>query len=241
METETTLKAPVLYGEELSKKVKEFAMEGALKSIKEYYTGYNSPFMKSINEELSKMKIGTGIELPDIIALINDSLTKEIDIIANTAVSKSFIPLVQRFLTREEKEMKFSDILKSFIYELDIKEMDDCSVEIKEETKYDWLNITLYHNDDSYEICFHSDWESKKQGIKKYQILSLPYDSKNNYKKTMKLNVGDNVSLELPFTEKVLQDKFISFVARLVIANTKITMDCSDFDEDMFPKEECHC
>ena len=62
MENETILKTPVLDGEELSKKVNEFAMKGALKSIEEYYTGYNSPFMKAINEELSKMKIGTGIE-----------------------------------------------------------------------------------------------------------------------------------------------------------------------------------
>ena len=49
------------------------------------------------------------------------------------------------------------------------------------------------------------------------------------------------VTLEMPFTAKVLEDSFVSYIAKLIIAKTQITFDVSDFNEDMFPEDECHC
>ena len=77
---------PVLNMDVLKEAANKWAMNGALKSIEEYYSGYNSPFRKTIEEELKKTEVGHGIQLPDIIALINDSLSKEIDLLANTAI-----------------------------------------------------------------------------------------------------------------------------------------------------------
>jgi hypothetical protein len=233
METNQIL--PVLDMEVLKQKANEAAMAGAIKSIDDYYNSYNSPFRNLIDAELEKTEIGSGIQLPDIIAIINNSLSKEIDLIANTAISKTFLPLVQKFLTREEKEIKFSDFLKEFIRCMDDGTQDDYRVEVEKHRTYDWLEVNISFGDRGYDLTFHEEWVSKKEGNLKYQILSLPRDD-SKYKPTMTLKI-DNASLEMPFTRDILKDDFMSYVARLVIANTFITMDCSDFDSDMFPNE----
>ena len=50
-----------------------------------------------------------------MIAEINVQLSNEIDKIANTAIAKTYLPLVTRFLTRANPKMKLSDILKEII------------------------------------------------------------------------------------------------------------------------------
>lgn len=232
---------PVLDTAVLQEKATEFAMKGAVESIKEFYSGYNSPFREQINEHLKQTEISCTIQLPDIIALINESLTKEIELIANTAISKTFIPLVQKFLVREEKEIAFSKILKKFIKATEAKNYDDCEITIKE-SYHGWLDVELSTEEKIYSICLHQEYFSKKAGVQKFQVLSLPrnYNSKETYNQTMKLSL-DGATLEMPFTKDVLKDDFTSYIARLVIGNCLITMDCKDFDEDMFDNDECHC
>jgi hypothetical protein len=50
----------------------------------------------------------------------------------------------------------------------------------------------------------------------------------------------DDAKIELPFTRNVLQDNFVSYLASIVLCNSKITMDCDGFEDNMFP-ERCHC
>jgi len=232
---------PVLDLNVLQEKANEYAMKGAQKALEDFYSGYNSPYVKSIEEELKNKKLSGGIELPDIIALINDKLTKEIDLIANTAVSKTFVPLVQKFLLRQEKEMTFYDILEKLVeltIDDDKKNIEDYSVDIERPSGYSWLDVTFNIGDKTYQVTFHEDWQTKNEPVKKYQILSLPRNYDTKYQ-MMKLKVED-ATLELPFTPSVLEDDVMSFIAGLVIANTKITMNCQEFQEEMFP-ERCHC
>ena len=235
---------PVISTAILQEKATEFAMKGAIETIKEFYSGYNSPFRKQIEAQLQEFRIGTVIELPDIIGLINESLTSEIDLIANTAVAKSFVPLVQGFLTRESKEINFSDFLKNFISytdDYDSNTEEDYSVLISP-SQHGWLNIEISSKDRKYKLTFHGDYSTKGSEIKKYQLLSLPftYDEPSHRRQQMKISI-DGVTLEMPFTPDVLKDNFVSYVGRLIIANSKITMDCDDFNSEMFPEEECHC
>lgn len=59
--------------------------------------------------------------------------------------------------------------------------------------------------------------------------------------KKMNINV-DGVSLELPFTPNILEDDFRSYIASLIIANTKISFNADGFDDDMFPiRDNCVC
>ena len=74
-------------------------------------------------------------------------------------------------------------------------------------------------------------------------IMSLPSDFKRKgIQETMKLSLNDGVTLEMPFTSDVLHDGFMSYLARLVMAESKITIDVKEFNEDLFPeRENCHC
>lgn len=243
---------PVLDTTVLQEKANEYAMKGALEAIKEYYSGYSSPYKKALEEKLINKGVDNVIDVPDIIGILNESITKEIDMIANNAISKSFIPLVKKFLTRADAEMKLSDILKEFIkysgYEYnDDLHADDFSLEIK---KDDGSFLYLIINSAKEKIELHFYLKSKKDETPKvYEIYTLPYllDLTTNrhissYPTQKMLVKLDNVSLELPFMPNVLSNEFMSYIARLIIANTKITFDVDDFDEDLFPeRNECHC
>lgn len=225
----------------IQEKANEYAMKGAIESIKEYYSGYNSPFRKKIDEELKNQSTGPFIKLPDIIAVLNESLSKEVDEIANAAIAKTFVPMIKRFLTRENAEMSFSEFLREFIELTDSKSIDDVSVDVTREAKYSWITIEIRSSENDYRLTLHQDHESKKEGKEKYHVLSLPenYSVKMNKQPVMKMSIGD-ATLEIPFTRDILRDNFTAFIARLVLSDTKITMDRDDFSEDMFP-EQCHC
>ncbi len=242
------LEIPELDLKKLKVHAEEAAMKGAVKTIEEFYNGYDSPFRKSVKEFLEKQEMSWNFNLPEILTVINEKIGKEIDLIANTAVAKSFVPLVARFLTREDKEIKFSDILKEFIeamkdYSIDTPDMGDFSCSIKKNPSHGWLEIEIgstYKKEKEYSFTLHTYDREKTSDVQKYQLLSLPYDYSDTTKKTMKLSL-DGVTLELPFIKDVLSDKFMSFMARIIIANSHITMDVNDFDEEMFPRDECHC
>lgn len=228
--------APELDPKVLQEKVNEYAMKGAIEAIKEYYSGYNSPFRKALDEQLKQREV-QGIELPDILSVLNDSIATEINSIAHASIAQTMIPQVKKFLTRANAEIKMSDFLKQIIELSDPESPDDLSVDVQTDDKYNWLDVTLSVKEKTYRITFHEDWEAKKQNIKRYQLLSMPSEgAKHNM---MKLEV-DGVKIEIPFSQNVLHDDVIGYLAGLVIARTKITMDTREFSDDMFP-EKCHC
>ena len=220
----------------LQEKANEYAMKGAIECIKEYYSGYNSPFRKKIEEELKKQNFSWNMQLPDILALINDSLVKEMDVVANTAVLHSYVPMVKSFLTRVDPEIKFSDILKEFIDAVDAEYIDDCDVDVKEDMNHGWLNVTIEHEKRTYELTLHQKSSGKKDG--RYQILSLPYNSwKDKNKMIFSMESG---KVEMPFEKDVIKDYFLSYIAKVIMCQSVITMDTREFDDSMF-EDRCHC
>ncbi|MBO9658917.1 MAG: hypothetical protein J7527_08825 [Chitinophagaceae bacterium] len=230
---------PQLKTETVQEKINEAAMKGAMEVIKDFYTSYDSPYKKAIRESLENKDIGVHIQLPDILGRINDLLSAEIDVIANTAVAKTFVPIVTDFLTRADAEMRFSDLIKGFVEETEQKYEEDCSIELKEDPRWGWITVTVSGEEHEYQFTMHLESSSEKSETKKNRILGLPYEHRSNHPK-MKLTIGENATLELPFTTEILKDKFTRFVARLVIARTLITIDQTYFDADMFP-DRCHC
>ena len=96
----------------------------------------------------------------------------------------------------------------------------------------------------SYELRFYVSTENV------ITLMSLPYKKNESGKyyghsstasETMKISLEEGGTLELPFTRGILYDEFTKYCARLVIGNTDIIMDTTEFDEDMFPNRECHC
>ncbi len=252
METKVIL--PVLDSEKLQQKANEYAQKGAEDAIKEFYTGYNSPYKKALEEKLINKGLDSSIEVPDIIGILNESISKEIDMIANNAVSKTFVPLVKKFLTRAEAELKLSDILKEFIectdFDWEDDNMEDYSIETeKDDGSFVYLKIS--NSKKTYEVHFHLK-SKKEESPKVYEIYTLPYieetssgsryTSRSFTERKMKISIDGGATLELPFIPGILEDNFMSYIAKLVIANTKITFDVNSFNEDMFPENErCHC
>ncbi len=252
---ETNVILPVLNTEDLQKKANEYAQKGAEDAIKEFYTGYNSPYKKAIEDSLKGKAIGSSIDIPDIIGILNTSISQEIDLIANNAISKTFIPLVQRFLTREDTEIKLSDMMEEFIRSCDFdhneNDMDDYIIEIKKDDG-SFLYLEMSDGKKTYEIHFMLK-SNRGETPKVYEMYTLPYfraessTSKFSYRthsteKVMKISLDGGATLELPFTTGVLEDEFTSYVARLIICKSKITFDKTEFDSDMFPeRERCHC
>ncbi len=234
-----SLKLPELDLKVLEEKAKEAAMKGAIKEIEDYYGGYNSPFRKQIKDDLEKKTTSIHFDLPDIISLINQALSIEIDRIANNSIAETFIPLATNALTRIDGDVKFSDILKEFIRCCHSDFKDGYSPEVSvDESEHGWLNIELTFADyrdkeNKYEITLHQEYKDKG----KYCILSLPRsETPYNYTKTMKLSNGDS-TIEIPFTRDSLKDEFTSYIARILISKCSIVMDCDDFREDMFESE----
>lgn len=236
----TNVIVPVLDMKVLQEKANEYAMKGAIKSIEEYYSGWDSPFRKKIDEELKKQTIGWSLDLPDILALLNESLKNEMSIIANNSIAQTYIPMVQKLLTRVDKEVNFSQILKEFVDCVEPEHMDDCDVTINENTGYGWLDVSIEHEKRSYQLTLHKYKDVKKGEQQKYHILRLPYNSFNDSRKdkmTFEMHGG---KLDMPFERDVLSDNFLSYIASLIICDSHITMDTKYFDDGMFP-ERCHC
>jgi hypothetical protein len=238
---------PVLDNKVLQEKANEFAMKGAIDTIKEYYTGYNSPFKEAFDSHLKGKDIHFGFEIPDIISRMNEALMQQADLIANHAIAQTLIPQFKELLTRAEATMNFSDILKTFIDVNYGVKYDDCSVEItnprdyhEKPDIYDWLNVQIASDERTYRFTLHKHDKKESGKNAKYTLLSLPSFDKNSTQ-TMTLYLDDiKGSVEMPFVPNVLSDRFVSFMARLVMSSTIITLDTQEFDENMFP-ERCHC
>jgi hypothetical protein len=243
MSKENTQILPVLDINLLQQKANEAALKGAMETIEDYYCKWSSPYRKGIEEELQKNKINFSFDLPDIVALINDSLSSEIDKIANKAIAETFIPLVRRALIREDKDIKFSKILNEFIESNYIDDNNDYRCEVNVDDAHNWLNIELKADDKKYSFTLHQTYESKQNEDKnpKYHLLSLPrnYESRYYNEEQMELSI-EGATLKMPFRRDALQDNFTAFMARLIIGDCEITMDTDDFDEDMF-EDRCYC
>lgn len=233
---------PVLDNKVLQEKANEFAMQGAISTIKEFYTGYNSPYVKGVREALDKTVLPGSFELPDIIALINQTLSAEITALSHEVIAKTYLPLVRTMLTRTEAEIPFSQLLKEFIELLDLTSEEDCGIDMQLDERYGWYNVKLWHSDDrhkksNYDLTLHEQWETKKKPDKekRYSIISLPREGAGTFD-----FITDNGKVTLPFTPDVLRDRFTSYCASLLICKTAIYIDTEEFSEDMFP-ERCHC
>ena len=57
---------PVIDISVLQEKANEFAMKGAIETLKEFYSGYNSPYRKAIEEDLRDDELGVESNLQEI-------------------------------------------------------------------------------------------------------------------------------------------------------------------------------
>jgi hypothetical protein len=231
------LTTPTLDNQALQAKITEMANKGAMKAIEEYYTGYDSPFLKAFKEEVKEKSISISFDIPDIVSSINKAISDEVDKLTAIAISKTFIPQLNHVLHREEKEIKLSDILRKFVSIYSADEQHEFSFLMIRHYEYEWYTVEIASSKEKYKFTLHKDWKSKGESIQKYKLISLPNDSYQS--KMMKINVGE-ANIEIPFTYNILNDQFYSYIARLILSDSVIELDCDDFEDEMF-ESGCHC
>lgn len=231
---------PVLDNAVLQEKASEYAMKGAIDVIKEFYTGFNSPYKKAIEEKLKDKGLCSSIDIPDIIGVLNESFNKEVNKIANEAIANSFIPLVNNLLTREEPELLFSKFLENIIYQQYDKNPDlyDCDIT---ESRHGWLDIYLRVGENEYNLTLHKCNNIGEKTDSKFNYRFLGMNPVNKVKPgNMRIQVKDGVTIDMPFSVTSLSDSVLSYVGRLIISGTRFSMDTNVFQTEMFP-DRCRC
>lgn len=233
---------PILDLELIQRKANEAATKAIIQATEDFYTGYNSPIKKSVKEQLKKQSLGSwNIDYPKIMNLIQESITKQFNTTTSNLIADSYLPLVANIITGGKKEVSFRDLLQKFIesFELEYKDdwdMDDFELEVsKPSGNYDWLNITLNGLEGKeYSLTLYLDKETNQR-----YILNMPYRHGNS--QIMKIK-RDDIEIELPFNKAILDDKFNSFCANLLLHRTRINYNGNeDFEESMFPESSCIC
>lgn len=232
----TQIAQPVLDQEAIQKAVNEAAYSATVKTIQDYYESYKSPYRKMVEEKLNQMEIGGIIELPDVLAVINEKLNTEITALANQVIINSYLPLVKKVLTRTKPQITFSDILKEFIDLNGIESWGEANCYAEENDRHGWIDVKIQFEEYTYEFTLHKSHSDKPEEKGKYMLLSLPYRS--NDRAEISITTKDGDTIKMPFNRDVLSDRFNAYLARVVISGSFIQMDEWDFTSEMF---SCHC
>ena len=224
---------------DIQDKINESALKATLNAINDYFDGYDSAYKKKVKEQLAAQDFGVKMDLPKVISLINQQLETQMTQIANTAVAKTFMPMVHKFLSNTKPVILMSEMLKEFISETS-SDYGDFHFECDEEKKHGWLNCEISYDDKRISFTLHKnrDWKNGEWvDTGYYSLLSLPYE-KGTHNKEMRIvsetENGKKVELYLPFTPTVLENPIISYMARVLLSGSKFEVDCDGVSEEMF-------
>jgi hypothetical protein len=216
----------------LQELAEKYAMEGAEKAIKEFYTGYHSEYMKQVEKVCQDHMPSIYFDPVDITAEINKAIKQRMTAIANEAVANTFIPLIERMLTGTPNNLMTSGMLYQeygdYVKEREDDDFDADGLEIKVETDEFFTKLIFgYDGNDEFRLYLSEAGYDQDGKEKLYITHSLPMDC--NYKKEgsrkMTLHLGDRRRLEMPFEPDALNNSFVRSCARAVIYQTKISID----------------
>ena len=229
--------------QKLQEMAQQYAMQGAEKAIRDFYTGYDSPFMKEVQRELKeKMETNLFFELSQMTAAINQALNDKVSEMANTVVANTFLPMLNRMFSQEKKTVvttqnlyeHFGDAMKEDLFDdFDPERME---LEIKDSpgslslSKHLYLYF-IYDGDTKFELSLmnNRDPDKDEHGNTLYMITALPGCSQysmDNYprERQMRIRLKDGATLEMPFVPDVLRDEFMRYIAGLLLTNTMVTI-----------------
>lgn len=215
----------------------EYAMQGAKAALKDYYTGYNSPYIKAIREHLENEVPSFNLDLTGIMASLNEALVTIIDQVVNEAVAKSYIPLVRQLLTRSQQQVKVSDIVSKFIdtYQyLTEWDRDNYMAILHKDENYGWYKLLLSSEEDA--VKFNITLHQISVEDKRYCVLDIPCDEElgdraGRIKYTFTCDDGREVKMDMPYGYGILKNDFIRYIANLVTFQVPVVIDSFDLDE----------
>lgn len=214
----------------------KYAMEGAEKAIKEFYTGYNSPYLKKMREHLESIAPNPHFDLPDITSAINTALSHRLQEITNEVIAKTYVKLFNRIFTPTEDAVigseslfqKFGDYIKDREEE-DFSE-DELGYEICKGYCGDILQRVQFKYKDYTEFELALWAEGRNEEGKQLYIISRlpgsgPWNELTNKPKFAKITLEDGKQAEVPILDDVISNDFMAYCARLMLSRTKILLD----------------
>ena len=214
--------------EKIQQLAEKYAMEGAEKAIREYYTGYNSPYVKMMKAHIEAIAPNPQFDLPDLTAAINKALADKITDLANEVVAKTYIPLFNRLLTPcEQNIVSTENLFQAFGDYIKDREDDDFdSEELEFEAKHGSYGLHSllfkYKGETEFDL---SIWESGHNEKGNQLPGTSQWDHLNNKARMMKITLKEGDTAEVPIIDNVLSNDFMAYCAKLLICKTKIEID----------------
>ena len=225
--------------EKIQQLAEKYAMEGAEKAIREYYTGYNSPYVRAMTEHIERIAPSPRFDLPDITAVINKALSDRIMDLCNQFMVNTYAKLFNRMLTPNENNLvtteslfqKFGDYIK----DREDDDFDEDGLEFKAKTSqypysdnYRYLEF-WYNSELEFSLSIWDDGGKNENGELLYTLASLPghgqYNRLDNRSRMAKITLEDGKTAEVPIIDDVLSNDFLAYLANILICKTKIEVE----------------
>lgn len=196
----------------LQKKANEFAEQAFLEELKNYYSGYNSPFRKTLQAEFQKKEVSVHFELPDILQTINDAISKEHEEIIKNFIDSTVLVDLRRSLKLQPKEILFSEFLKEVMeadFNYDYDYLDDYEVE-HDMSRNRSCTIKISYKNQKIEVRLQNF-----DGEQGYKFVGNPYISSTN-------------------SQSGILNRIQSYLLSLLISGTYITKFDVDYFDEIF-------
>lgn len=216
----------------LQELAEQYAMKGAEQAIKDFYTGYHSEYMDKVRQVCTDHMPSIFFDPVDITAEINKAIKQRLTAIANEAVAKSFIPLIEGLLSRFPNNITTSNYLfqlyGNYVKDREDDDFDSSELELTVRSDSYFTKMNFCYKGDEEFVLFLSDAGFDKDSKERlYTTHSLPHNHawKSSKSRTMTLHIDGKKKLEMPFEPDVLDNDFMRDCARLVMYQTKIAIE----------------
>lgn len=235
------LKPVTLDENELQELAEKYAIEGAERAIKDYYTRFDSPFVKACEKRLMEMAPSYNFDLPDLTAAINRALSAKIETLCDKIVANTYIEAFNRVFVGwgyEKGIAESQDLYRNYAEYVKDREGDDFDSEqlgIKvRKSSYGFMYIEFsYEGENEFVLSLmENGYDDKGENL--YKITSLPHASKWNSGKMpmMSITLKDGARAEMPMSANILDCDFMAFIAKLLLHNVKVRINSYHHWED---------
>lgn len=235
------LKPVILDENKLQELAEKYAMEGAEKAIRDYYTRYDSPFVKACEKRLMEMAPPYNFDLPDLTAAINRALSAKIETLCDKIVANTYIEAFNRVFvgwSYEKGIAESNDLYRNYAEYVKDREGDDFDSEqlgIKvRNSSFGFMYIEFsYEGENEFVLSLmENGYDDKGENL--YKITSLPHASKWSSGKMpmMSITLKDGARAEMPMSANILDCDFMAFLAKLLLHNVKVRINSYHHWED---------
>lgn len=217
--------------EKIREMAEKYAIEGAEKAIREYYTGYQSPYVKRMTAYIESLHLEPHFDLPDLTAAINKAISHRVSEMANDVITHTYLPRLNRILsgypdnTVETQQLwqRFCDYTK----DVEGDDFDEDALQIKvERESYGFVYVHLYYDErERIKVTLMRQGQDQ-DGHPLYVITGLPgsniWESRVENCRYMRIRTDDGKTFETPVMDDVLSNDVLSWLCTIMLNKVKV-------------------